>query len=39
MLEFYQAYADYTDMMRLTEELVADAARASLGTTRSSGKA
>ena len=25
-LEIYQAYADYTDMMRLTEELVADAA-------------
>jgi lysyl-tRNA synthetase class 2 len=27
MLEAYQAYADYTDMMRLTEELVAHAAQ------------
>ena len=26
MLELYQAYADYTDMMALTEELVADLA-------------
>ena len=28
MLELYEAFADYTDMMRLTEELIADAARA-----------
>src|SRR5207244_7797925 len=33
MLEAYQAFADYTDMMELTEELVAAAARAALGTT------
>ena len=33
MLEAYQALADYTDMMELTEELVAAAARAALGTT------
>ncbi len=30
MLELYQAYADYTDMMALTEELVAGAALACL---------
>jgi lysyl-tRNA synthetase, class II len=29
----YEAFADYTDMMRLTEELVADAARNAIGTT------
>ena len=29
MLELYEAFADYTDMMRLTEELIADAAHAS----------
>jgi len=34
MLELYQAYADYTDMMALTEELVAEAARAVTGGTR-----
>jgi lysyl-tRNA synthetase class 2 len=34
MLELYEAFADYTDMMRLTEELIADAARAAVGTTR-----
>ena len=28
MLEFYQAYADYEDMMRVVEELVTEAARA-----------
>ncbi len=33
MLECYQAYADYTDMMRLTEDLVTGAARELLGTT------
>jgi len=33
MLELYQAFADYTDMMTLTEELVAESARAAIGTT------
>jgi lysyl-tRNA synthetase class 2 len=33
MLELYEAFADYHDMMRLTEELVADAARAVTGGT------
>ncbi|MGH8920845.1 MAG: lysine--tRNA ligase, partial [Actinomycetes bacterium] len=33
MLELYQAYADYTDLMTLTEELVAHLARGLLGTT------
>ncbi|HVA75306.1 MAG TPA: lysine--tRNA ligase [Acidimicrobiales bacterium] len=33
MLELYQAYADYTDMMALTENLVAGAAQHLLGTT------
>ena len=33
MLEAYEAFSDYTDMMRLTEELVADVARAAIGTT------
>ncbi len=33
MLELYQAYADYTDMMHLTEELVAHLATALCGTT------
>jgi lysyl-tRNA synthetase class II len=32
MLEAYQAFADYTDMMMLTEELVAGSAQAVLGT-------
>ena len=31
MLELYEAFADYHDMMRLTEELIADAARAATG--------
>jgi lysyl-tRNA synthetase class 2 len=34
MLELYEAFADYTDMMRLTEELVAHAAQAAIGTTK-----
>ncbi|MGH9055375.1 MAG: lysine--tRNA ligase [Acidimicrobiales bacterium] len=33
MLELYQAYADYTDLMSLTEELVSGMASALLGTT------
>ncbi|MHB1535131.1 MAG: lysine--tRNA ligase [Acidimicrobiales bacterium] len=33
MLELYQAYADYTDMMALTEELVAHLATEVVGTT------
>ncbi|HZD65348.1 MAG TPA: lysine--tRNA ligase [Acidimicrobiales bacterium] len=33
MLELYQAYADYTDMMVLAEELVAQLARGCCGTT------
>ena len=33
MLESYEAYADYHDVMALTESLFARAARASLGTT------
>jgi lysyl-tRNA synthetase class 2 len=33
MLEFYQAYADYNDMMVLTESLVAGAVEHCLGTT------
>jgi len=33
MLELYEAFSDYTDMMRLTEQLIAEAARASVGTT------
>jgi lysyl-tRNA synthetase class 2 len=33
MLEVYQAFADYTDMLTLTEELVVQAARDALGTT------
>jgi lysyl-tRNA synthetase, class II len=33
MLELYQAYADYTDMMRITEELVAHLATEIRGTT------
>jgi len=33
MLELYQAFADYTDMMNITEELVAESARAAIGTT------
>lgn len=33
ILELYQAYADYTDLMVLVEELVAELARELLGTT------
>jgi len=33
MLELYQAYADYHDMMELTEELITEAAQTALGTT------
>ena len=33
MLELYQAYADYGDMMELTEQLVAHLARTLVGTT------
>jgi lysyl-tRNA synthetase class 2 len=33
MLECYQAYADYTDMMTLTEELVSACARTAIGRT------
>jgi lysyl-tRNA synthetase class 2 len=33
MLEFYQAYADYRDLMDLSEELFRFVARAALGTT------
>jgi lysyl-tRNA synthetase, class II len=32
MLEFYQAYADYSDMMSLTEQMVAGAVEHCLGT-------
>ncbi|MGD9580702.1 MAG: lysine--tRNA ligase [Vampirovibrionia bacterium] len=34
MLELYQAYVDYDDMMKLTEELVAYAAQKVLGTLK-----
>jgi lysyl-tRNA synthetase class 2 len=34
MLEFYEAYADCADVIERTERIVADAARAVLGTTR-----
>jgi lysyl-tRNA synthetase class 2 len=33
MLELYEAFADYTDMMTLTEELVAECARVATGDT------
>ncbi|HEU4428080.1 MAG TPA: amino acid--tRNA ligase-related protein, partial [Myxococcota bacterium] len=32
MLECYQAYADYTDMMALVQAMIVDAAQAALGT-------
>jgi lysyl-tRNA synthetase, class II len=34
MLEAYQAFADYHDMMDLTEQMVAHAAQSAVGTTR-----
>lgn len=34
MLELYQAYADYEDMMEITENLVSYVAKEALGTTR-----
>ncbi|HZA13539.1 MAG TPA: lysine--tRNA ligase [Myxococcaceae bacterium] len=34
MLEFYQAYATYEDLMDLTEEMISEAARAILGSTK-----
>jgi lysyl-tRNA synthetase class 2 len=34
MLEFYQAYADYTDMMALTEAMVSGVVQETLGTLR-----
>ena len=36
MLEFYQAYADYRDLMDLTEQMFADVAREVNGTTKAS---
>jgi lysyl-tRNA synthetase class 2 len=33
MLEFYQAYADYQDLMNLTEEMLRGLAQATLGST------
>lgn len=34
MLELYQAYADYHDMMKLTESMISEVALKTLGTTR-----
>ena len=34
MMELYEAYADYEDIMRLTEDMIAHIAREVLGTTR-----
>ena len=34
MLELYQAYADYEDIMRLTEQLIAHTAKEVVGSTR-----
>jgi lysyl-tRNA synthetase, class II len=33
MLELYESFADYTDMMRLTEQMIARAALETIGTT------
>ncbi len=38
MLECYEAYADYTDMMRLTEDMVREAVRAASGGTAVPGR-
>jgi len=34
MMEFYMAYADYTDLMALTEEMISEIATEVLGTTK-----
>src|SRR5207237_3114123 len=34
MLELYQAYADYQDIMRVAEDMIATSARAAVGRTR-----
>jgi lysyl-tRNA synthetase class 2 len=34
MMECYQAYADYTDIMKLVEEVINECAQAALGTTQ-----
>ena len=34
MIEFYQAYADYTDLMRYTEEMISSVTQQVLGTTK-----
>jgi len=34
MIEFYQAYADYTDLMRYTEEMISSVAQQVLGTMK-----
>jgi lysyl-tRNA synthetase class 2 len=34
MMEFYQAYADYQDLMTMTEEMMADVAQRSVGADR-----
>lgn len=39
MIELYEAYADYTDIMRLTESLIAHIAQEVLGTQKSTTKA
>ena len=31
MLEFYQAYSDYQDLMTMTEEMIAFVARSAIG--------
>ncbi len=33
MLEFYQAYSDYDELMAMTEEMLAEVARKAIGTT------